>query len=353
MLECLTRLNATSLLGPCRARADGRCCWVTCTFYVLGALLALRFALRVLGFVYRKTCKRALNLRKYGAGSGAWAVVTGATDGIGLGFAQVLAKRGFNIVLVSRSIATLQTVAQSIEKECQVRTKVVACDARNPASVAAVMAAVSSLDVGVLINNVGVNTPKPTELKETSEADVDAMIAVNVHFTTKLTKAMIPILKRRAPVGEDTPLLGSAGSRSNRALIMNVSSTSGTFPVPMMSVYSATKAYSQAFSRALARELRAERIDVVATVPHYVASKMSGFRNPSLMVAAPRSFANAALSASTCCVVSTPYWSHEIFSAIVSCLPASLVSWMTYRMMKKARERIERREKREADGKSQ
>ena len=65
-----------------------------------------------------------LNLKKYGA----WAVVTGCTDGIGKAYAESLAKRGLNVVLISRTLEKLQEQAKSIEDTYKVQTKVISAD---------------------------------------------------------------------------------------------------------------------------------------------------------------------------------------------------------------------------------
>lgn len=93
---------------------------------------------------------------------GSWAVVTGATDGIGKGFAQQLAKQGLNLVLVSRSLDKLTTVAREIEEKFDVKTKVVDIDFTvDRDAQSRLETETKDLNVGVLINNVGVSYDHP------------------------------------------------------------------------------------------------------------------------------------------------------------------------------------------------
>jgi 17beta-estradiol 17-dehydrogenase / very-long-chain 3-oxoacyl-CoA reductase len=314
-------------------------CWCTTCFAVLGAFVLLRFAFRVACFAWLHFIKPKSDLSKYGAKRGAWAIVTGATDGIGKGYVQALAKRGFNVVLVSRTADKLRAVAEETEKECKVQTRVVPCDASDvsAANIERVRAAVNDLDVGVLVNNVGVNTSDniPADLLTTKSDDIDAMIRVNCSFGTHLTRALIPLLQRRA-----------AAPSGGRALVLNLSSVAGQFPAPLMAVYSATKAFDMALSSALRIELRPMGIDVVGVVPHYVQSNMSGMR-PSFHVPSAKRFASDSLSKVGCGVV-TPYWPHAAMAAVMSCLPRSYINNKSFGMMKAARTRLIARRERTA-----
>ena len=100
-----------------------------CTMCCIGKRLFMVFVLtKLLKFVkwFMYFCTRSLDTNmtaKYSKDS--WAFVTGATDGIGKGFCQQLAKQGFNIVLVSRTLSKLEKVAKEIEDEFKVKTKVI------------------------------------------------------------------------------------------------------------------------------------------------------------------------------------------------------------------------------------
>ncbi len=295
------------------------------TAIVAYAALAL-LALAIAKFVYLHfVCKT--DLTKYGAKQGAWALITGAREGIGKGFAVALASKGFNVVLVARNAEGLKAVASQIEQQYKVQTKVVAVDAGAENAVETVVDGVKDLDLRVLVNNVGVNTTFPTVLAETDKKDVEGMVGINCLFTTLLTRALVPQL-----------------SKSKASLIYMLSSFSGSVPVPMMSVYSATKAYNDAFARALAGELAPAGVTVKSIVPHYVVSAMSGFSRPSWSVPDGTTFARAALDKTAYPDVSiAPHWFHDVTTRIAAALPDSLVGKQGLKTMKVVRSKLQRR----------
>ena len=100
---------------------------------------------------------------------GAWAVVTGATDGIGKAYCEALAKRGLNVVLISRTLSKLQDCAKEIEEKYKVSTKIVAADfskASNAGFTDPIAAAIKDLTIGVLVNNVGLSYDMPAYFVE-------------------------------------------------------------------------------------------------------------------------------------------------------------------------------------------
>ena len=129
------------------------------------------FGLFVLGYSVLKTGMRifnnigtfflgfgAVNLKKYGS----WAVVTGCTDGIGKAYAEHLAKRGLNIVLISRTLEKLQEQAKFITDKYKVETKVIAVDFTEQTSIyTTIRNELGDLDIGVLVNNVGMSYKYP------------------------------------------------------------------------------------------------------------------------------------------------------------------------------------------------
>jgi len=302
--------------------------WV-CLFSFLGILCILKFLYNSGKFGWLHLCRKA-DLSKYGAKNGSWAVVTGASEGIGRGFAEALASRGFNVVLISRSVDNLKRLAKDIEdasskRPTKVQTKVVPCDCSDVgvATFTEIRKALEGLDVAVLVNNVGVNTAIPTPLEDTPDEEVERILNVNVRFTTKLTKMVIPILKRRS-----------------KSLILNLSSTSGYFPVGLMPVYSATKAYLDAFSKALSQELKPLGIDCISIVPHYVVSAMSRFKKPTLLVPTANQFAQDTLTKIGRGAAIFPYVWHDVYRTVIGCLPSSYVASTGYKMMKAARAKM-------------
>jgi 17beta-estradiol 17-dehydrogenase / very-long-chain 3-oxoacyl-CoA reductase len=124
----------------------------------LGFLVLLSAVSRLLRGIWCVFLRPSKNLSYYGK----WAVVTGCTDGIGKGFALELAKRKLSVVLISRNQTKLVELAQEIESKYKVETRVLAADFTEgelQPIVDRVEATLSDLDIGILINNVGLSYP--------------------------------------------------------------------------------------------------------------------------------------------------------------------------------------------------
>lgn len=188
-------------------------------------------------------------LAKYGP----WAVVTGASDGIGKAMAFDLAADGINVVLVARRRDVLQAVADEIEAGYGVNTLVVAADLALSDGVDAVIAAAQPLDVGLLVAAAGYGTAGrfidlPLE-RELNMLDVNsrAVLALVHHF-------------------------GRRFAEQRRGGIVLFSSVVAFQGVPRSANYAATKAYIQSLAEGLGRELAPMGVDVLASAPGPVAS---------------------------------------------------------------------------------
>ena len=178
------------------------------------------------------------------------ALVTGGSGGIGLEFAKVLARHGYDLVLVARNRDTLEAAAGQLEGKYDVSAHVFAADLRRreaPESIYDFLRN-ENIPIEVLINNAGFGLGG--EFAETELQRELEMIQVNIAALTHLTKLFMPAMIRR---------------RSGR--IVNVASTAAFQPGPLMAVYYATKAYVLSFSEALAEELRNSGVPVTAVCP--------------------------------------------------------------------------------------
>jgi short-subunit dehydrogenase len=185
------------------------------------------------------------------------ALVTGASGGIGLEIARVLAS-DHDLVLVARSAAKLDALATELGG-----ARVIAADLSDPGAVGKVAAEVP--DVDVLVNNAGVG-----DFGAFATVDPDktlAMIQLNVTSLTALTRRYLPGMLERG---------------SGR--VLNVASTASFQPGPLMAVYYATKAYVLSFSEALAEEVRGSGVTVTALCPGPTAS---GFQAAADMELSP------------------------------------------------------------------
>jgi len=178
------------------------------------------------------------------------ALVTGATSGIGLELATLLARDGHDVVLVARTKERLDVVARGLTEEFGVRATVLASDLARPEAPAEIFRELEArgIPVDVLINDAGFGTHGPFSAAPL-ERDL-AMVQVNVAAPTALTRLALPgMLERR------------------KGRILNVASTAAFQPGPLMAVYYATKAYLLSFSEALANELSGSGVTVTALCP--------------------------------------------------------------------------------------
>jgi len=133
--------------------------WGMEVFLVFGVLFLLKQLWGILNFIYVYFLRPRQNLRKYGS----WAIITGATDCIGKAIAEDFAKLKFNIILISRTQTKLDEVAKELRDKFNVQTKTVAvdCASSSPTIWDPVRAAIQDLDIGILINNVGMSYDYP------------------------------------------------------------------------------------------------------------------------------------------------------------------------------------------------
>jgi uncharacterized protein len=177
------------------------------------------------------------------------ALVTGASSGIGLDLSRVLAKNGYDLVLVARTASKLQDAASELQKS-GVNAGMIASDLSRPSAAAEIVAELKlrNIEIEVLVNNAGYGLAGPF-VDNDLQREVD-MIQVNIVALTQLTKLLLrPMVARK------------------RGRILNVASTAAFQPGPLMAVYYATKAYVLLFSEAIAEELRDSGVTVTALCP--------------------------------------------------------------------------------------
>lgn len=165
-----------------------------------------------------------------------YTIITGASEGIGRGFATALAAEGRNLVIVARNGERLRTLAMEIKAQHGIDVRVVEQDLALPGAASAVRDAVGDLPVDCLINNAGFQVAIGPFVRGDAEA-VRRMIAVNVVALTELTYLLLPAIV------------------SARGAIINVASHAAFQPVPYMSAYAASKSYVLHLTEALSKEL--------------------------------------------------------------------------------------------------
>ncbi|HSG50324.1 MAG TPA: SDR family oxidoreductase [Longimicrobiales bacterium] len=184
------------------------------------------------------------------AWSRGWALVTGASGGLGADMARILAARGFPLVLTARSAPDLEDLARELGEAHGTQVRLVPMDLSSPGAGDALADAVEAtgIPVEVLVNNAGFGQWGPWVEQDAEEEA--AMLRLNVEALTVLARRMAP---------------GMVAQGYGR--ILNVGSVAGFFPGPLMTVYYATKAYVLSFSEALAEELRGTGVTVTCLCP--------------------------------------------------------------------------------------
>ncbi|PIE99936.1 MAG: short-chain dehydrogenase [Propionibacterium sp.] len=177
-----------------------------------------------------------------------WAIVTGASGGLGKAYARYLAACGLNLALVARNTAAMDELAEELKFKWGVETKVFTCDLADAKQRAKLLKSLAELPVDTLVNNAGYGL-----LGRFAELDIKAqanMIELNCVALTELTHAFLPKM-----------LAAKQGS------IINVASTASFQPLPGMSVYAATKSYVLNFTTGLAAEIEGTGVRCIAICP--------------------------------------------------------------------------------------
>jgi short-subunit dehydrogenase len=184
------------------------------------------------------------------------ALVTGGSRGIGAVYADRLAKRGYDLILVGRSEAPLKTLAASLASASGRHITAMVADLNNKVDLAKVETRLKEdSSITMLVNNAG--TGSVTPLLNSDVERMEEMIALNTIALTRLTYAAAPAFVKRG-----------AGT------IINISSIVGISPETLNGVYGATKAYVVAFSHSLQHELADKGIRVQAVLPGATATDM-------------------------------------------------------------------------------
>lgn len=179
-----------------------------------------------------------------------FALITGASSGIGVSFARALAARGRDLILVARSKDKLDALAGEVVAKYARRVEVIAQDLSLEGAAQRLFTALTErgLEVDLLVNNAGFGAHG--EFWKLSLDRQSEMIRLNVVALTELTYLLLPAMVER-----------------RRGGVINVSSTASFQPVPYTSVYAATKAYVTSFSMGLAEELADYGVKVLALCP--------------------------------------------------------------------------------------
>ncbi len=179
---------------------------------------------------------------------GQWALVTGASAGIGAEFARALAREGLSLVLTARREARLRDLAAELEQQYGIATRVVAADLADPNGTDHLLTAIQDLPIDVFINNAGLGYAGRFDKQDTER--LRALMQVNCVAPVLLASRLIPPMRERG-----------------RGAMIVSGSVAGRQPLPRHAVYSASKAFDLLFGEALWAELRGTGVDVLVIEP--------------------------------------------------------------------------------------
>jgi len=242
---------------------------------------------------------------------GPWAVVTGASDGIGREMAISLAEAQLNLVLVARRGVVLEALAAELNQAHGIRTLIIAADLGMQAGIDALLASTSALDIGLLVASAGFGTSGPF-IDAPLEAEL-SMIDVNCRAVAALSHAF-----------------GRRFARQHRGGLVLMSSLVAFQGVPRAANYAATKAFIQAFAEGLRAELKPLGVDVVASAPGPVHSGFAARASMTMsMAVSSRTVARQTLKALGRTGTVRPGWLSKGLELALMFLPR----WGRVRMM--------------------
>ena len=212
--------------------------------------------------VTRKTSSRKSAAAETLPEPGNYALITGASSGIGLELAKQLAAKDFDVILVARSVDKLQSLATELAAKHGIQARVASADLTQAASIQnlATLLNKQGLNIRVLVNCAGVLHQDAFVNMEAGQ--VQQMIYLNISALTSMLHAMIPQMQR------------TLAEQGGKAHVLNVASIAAFQPIPMLAAYAASKAYVLSLSESLAEELQGSGVSVTALCPGITATNM-------------------------------------------------------------------------------
>jgi hypothetical protein len=251
-----------------------------------------------------------------------WALVTGATAGIGESFTRLLAANNYNIVLVARDLPRLQERATALETKFGISTHVIQADLATDAGCLKIEKYIAENQIDALINNAGFGINKAFTMS-TLEVE-QQLLDVLVRTPMRLMHVALPLMKAR-----------------NRGIIINVSSVAGYIAG---GTYSASKSYLTVLSESLNTEVSATNVKISALCPGFTRTefhqrgKMSMKGLPNFMwLNSDRLVEQSWRDALKGKAVSVPGWQYKLLVLIVETMPRSIVRKVGMNMRAKQR----------------
>ncbi|XP_072230673.1 hydroxysteroid (20-beta) dehydrogenase 2 isoform X2 [Leuresthes tenuis] len=236
---------------------------------------------------------------------GQWAVVTGATSGIGKAYASEFAQRGLDVVLIGRSDYKLQMAAKEIENKFGRKTRTIQVDFTDGCCIyPAIAKELRGLEIGILVNNVGMTCTEHfayfLEIPD-AEQTITQIINCNMLSVPQMTRLVLPDMLERGT-----------------GLIINISSEMGSRPQPLLALYSASKAFVSYFSQCLCAEYKSKGITVQCVAPLMVSTNMTHNMKVNRLVKSASGFVREAVNTVGHSSYSSGCLSHALQSAALT-----------------------------------
>ncbi|XP_076249421.1 very-long-chain 3-oxoacyl-CoA reductase [Calliopsis andreniformis] len=275
-------------------------CWEKISLVALAAI-GLRILLKIGILVWKKLIAPSFGFGIDLRTQGKWAVITGATSGIGKAYAEQLAEKGLDIVLISRSLPKLEEVAAAIKQRYGVQVRIVEADlAEGQAVYDKIAKATEELEIAVVVNNAGGSYEYPELFTKVSEECLSTILQLNVAALTGVARALLPGMYEQ-----------------KKGVLINIGSALAIIPSPYLTVYAASKAYVVKFSCDLAAEAEPHGVTVQCLIPGPVATKMSKIKKATWMAPTAEKFVEASLKTVGIESCTTGYPPHFLLTAIV------------------------------------
>ena len=251
-----------------------------------------------------------------------WALVTGATAGIGESFTRLLAAKKYNIVLVARDLPRLQERATALESKFGIQTHIIQADLATDAGCLSIEKYIQNNEIEVLINNAGFGINKAFTVSDITLEQ--QMLDVLVRTPMRLMHAILPGMKTR-----------------NIGVVINVSSVAGYIAG---GTYSASKSYLTVLSESLNTELSKTEVKISALCPGFTRTefhqrgKMSMKGLPNFMWLNPDDLVAKAWSDGlNGKAVSVPGWQYQLLVFVIHALPRNIVRKLGMNIRRKQR----------------
>lgn len=212
--------------------------------------------------------------KKYGE----WALITGASSGIGEAFAEKLASKGINLAIAARRIDRLIALSERLQQSYNVKIIPIQVDLTAHDFLSSIQSNLKNIEIGILINNAGIGLNG--NFKDFAPEEISNLIQLNCIVPSLLTSSF----------------LGGMIQKRKGAIIF-LSSTVGLNPTPFMSIYSASKSFNYFLGDSLWYELKNYNIDVLTLVPGSTKTEFPRLNKNKFLTASPEHVADSAIEA--------------------------------------------------------